>query len=100
LTTFVPGGIATEMSDESGLSKYFGGAGLFIQSPEACARSALSAFKRRKHTHVPGALNRATVLVAKVLPRRFLVGLVGAEYRKALALKNKNLGTPEVSSDQ
>jgi uncharacterized protein len=85
LTTFVPGGIATEMMDDNGLSKHFGRGGLFIQSAETCARGALQAFKRRKHTHVPGLVNQAGVLASKLLPRSFMVGQVASEYRKALA---------------
>jgi uncharacterized protein len=87
VTTFVPGGIATEMSDNSGLSDYFGTGGLFIQSPEACARDALSAFQRRKHTYVPGLVNQVGVVAGKLLPRSLMVAQVASEYRKALARK-------------
>jgi len=87
ITTFVPGGIATEMSDNAGLSRHFGGAGLLIQSPEACAAEAIGAFKKRKHTHVAGLINQVGALVGKVLPRKFMVGQVASEYRKALAKK-------------
>lgn len=90
VTTFVPGGIATEMSDNSGLSKYFGGAGLLVQSPEDCAREALDAFKKRKHTHVSGVVNRLGVVAGKLMPRSFMVGQVASEYRKALALKKQS----------
>lgn len=89
LTTFVPGGIATEMMDNNGLSNYFGKGGFFIQSAEACAREALAAFKRRKHTHVAGLVNQAGVLANKLLPRSFMVGQVASEYRKALAVKRR-----------
>lgn len=88
LTTFVPGGIATEMTENAGLARHFGGAGLFIQSPADAARDALSAFRKRKHTHVPGVVNQAGVLASKLLPRRFVVGRVASEYRRALARKH------------
>jgi short-subunit dehydrogenase len=87
ITTFVPGGIATEMSDNSGLSMHFGSTSMYIQSAEACAREALVAFKQRKHTHVSGFINRAGVVASKLLPRSFMVGQVAAEYRRALAVK-------------
>lgn len=90
LTTFVPGGIATEMSEKSGLANYFGRGGFFVQSAEACARDALDAFRRRKHTYVAGFANQAGVVVGKILPRSVMVGQVAAQYRKALALKNKS----------
>jgi short-subunit dehydrogenase len=89
ITTFVPGGIATEMSDNSGLSKHFGASSMYIQSPEQCAREALLAFRQRKHTHVAGFINRAGVVASKLLPRSFMVGQVAAEYRKALATKKQ-----------
>jgi short-subunit dehydrogenase len=87
ITTFVPGGIATEMTDTAGLSGYFGHGGPMIQRSEACARDALSAFERRKDIYVPGLFNQVGALAGKVLPRRLLVGLVASEYRKALVLK-------------
>lgn len=87
VTTFLPGGIATEMMESNGLSAYFGKGGMFIQSVEACAREALFAFKRRKHTHVAGFVNQAGVIAGKLLPRSFMVGQVASEYRKALARK-------------
>ncbi len=87
VTTFVPGGIATEMMDMNGLSNHFGKGGMFIQSAEACAREALNAFKRRKHTHVSGFVNQAGVLASKLLPRSFVVGQIASEYRRALAVK-------------
>jgi len=89
ITTFVPGGIATEMSDRSGLSEYFGTGGLFIQCAEDCARDALQAFTERRHTYVPGRMNQLGVVASKVLPRSLMVGQVAAEYRKALALKKR-----------
>jgi len=91
ITTFVPGGIATEMTELSGLTDYFGSGGLFIQSASDCARAALLAFKRRKHTYVPGFVNQAGVLACKLLPRSLMVAQLAAEYRKALALKRQRL---------
>jgi uncharacterized protein len=86
ITTFVPGGIATEMSDNAGLTEPFAA---FLQTAEACARDALFAFQRRKHTYVPGAVNQAGVLIGKLLPRSLMVGQVAAQYRRALAAKKR-----------
>jgi short-subunit dehydrogenase len=94
VTTFVPGGIATDMTVNSGLSHHFGSGGLFIQGADACARAALAAFKQRKHTHVPGLVNQAGVLASRLLPRSFLVGQVASEYRKALVLKQRKQREP------
>ncbi len=89
VTTFVPGGIATEMTDNAGLTDHFGTGGLFIQGVDSCARDAINAFQRRKHTHVPGLVNQAGVVASKLLPRSLMVGQVAAEYRKALAKKKQ-----------
>lgn len=89
ITTFVPGGIATEMTERSGLSRYFGSGGLFIQAPQACAREAIEAFRTRKHTHVPGWVNQVGLLAGKMLPRSFMVGQVASQYRRALELKKR-----------
>lgn len=89
ITTFVPGGITTEMSHASGVSRHFGPSSMYMQSVDACARAGLTAFKRRKHTHVPGFVNQVGVLASKLLPRSFMVGQVAAEYRKALAAKKQ-----------
>jgi uncharacterized protein len=89
ITTFVPGGIATEMTELAGLGHYFGTGGLFMQSASACAGAALSAFAQRRHTYVPGLVNQVGVLASKLLPRSVMVGRVAAEYRKALLLKRQ-----------
>ncbi len=87
VTTFVPGGIATEMNVGSGLASYFANDSFFIQSVDACAREAIDAFRRRKHTQVAGLVNQVGAVASKLLPRSFMVGQVAAEYRKALAVK-------------
>lgn len=88
VTTFVPGGIATEMIGNSGLSHHFGG-GPFLQDVESCASDAITAFQRRRHTYVPGLMNQVGVVASKLLPRSVMVGQVAAEYRKALAKKKR-----------
>jgi hypothetical protein len=88
ITNFIPGGIDTEMSVGSGLAKHFGPNSPYIQSVEACAADALEAFRRRRHTYVPGWFNRFGMLSGKVLPRALTVGVaMGVEYRKALKKK-------------
>lgn len=85
VTTFVPGGISTELLDIHGLSKHFGHKNPMVMPADACARLAVRALQRRRYMYVPGLLNRASLLLADLLPRRLSTTVIGAEYRKALA---------------
>ncbi len=84
ITTFAPGGIATELTESTGLGQHFKN-GIAIMGAEACARSALNAFAKRKYLHVPGIFNQLGALFARFLPQRLFAAAIGAEYRKALA---------------
>lgn len=82
ITTFCPGGIATEMTSGSKLD-YFSDTP-FLQSAEECARDALRAFAQRAYLPVPGLLNRLQVFGARLLPRKWLGMIAERAYRKAL----------------
>lgn len=90
VTTFIPGGIFTEMNELSGLDKYWGRDSLQIQSAEACAKEALQAFAERRYMAIPGWLNRIQFFLSPLVPRRFLGDRLAAEYRKALIAAGKN----------
>lgn len=81
VTVFVPGGIATEMLEVSGLGRKFRSDQVGMMSAEACAGAALRALVRRTPLAVPGALNKALALSTRLLPRRFLAARVAALYR-------------------
>lgn len=85
VTTFVPGGISTEMVDSSGLSKYFKSDGPGMMAADVCAQKAVDGFAARKYICVPGAMNRLALFMSSFLPRKTLSGMLGSEYRKALA---------------
>jgi uncharacterized protein len=85
LTTFAPGGIATELTEAAGLSKYFR-SGVAMMDAETCARAALRGFARRDYVHVPGLFNQLGALLGRWLPQRLFGAAIGAQYRKALAL--------------
>ena len=84
LTLFEPGGIATELSDNAGLSHYFDSS-LAMMASEVCARRAIAGFKSRKRSHVPGLLNKLSLALTRVVPERLATKLVGCAYKRALA---------------
>jgi short-subunit dehydrogenase len=80
VTTFVPGGIRTEMTSGSRF-KALGG---WLMPVDECAAEAIDCFRRRRYLHVPGVAARVGATMLGVLPRRFLTERVAATYRKAL----------------
>lgn len=86
ITVFAPGGIATEMMDSSGLNAQFENS-MVLQDVHSCAATALRSFARRESLPVPGLLNNAQLLFARLLPRRVLAWIAGGVYRAALQKK-------------
>ncbi len=85
VTTFAPGGIATEMTQ----GERFNDLRSWLVPVEPCARSAIQGFKRRRYLVVPGLIYRVGAVLTRLLPQSFVVGRVAAQYRKSLA---KNSG--------
>ncbi len=82
LIAFCPGGIKTEMTSGdsfSGLSKYLDSAG-------KVAKSAVDAFYRGDVLRVPGLLNKVTLLLSRLLPRKVILAQAAKMYRKALGM--------------
>jgi short-subunit dehydrogenase len=84
LTAFLPGGIATEMMDNAGLSNKYGKDHPMVMSVNECADLALRAFIARETTSVPGTLNKLAAFGAAVAPRKLVAHLVANDYRGAL----------------
>jgi short-subunit dehydrogenase len=80
ITTFVPGGIKTEMTAGERFRALSG----WLMSPEQCARDGIRAFAKRRYLHVPGALMRAGTALLNLVPRRFVTSRLAATYRNAL----------------
>ena len=80
ITTFAPGGIITEMTAGESFAPLAG----WLMPVEQCARLGLAAFRRRDYLYVPGFWNRMGALLGRLLPRRFVTGLVARSYRRAL----------------
>lgn len=80
VTTFVPGGIQTEMTDGVRFNDLRG----WLMPAEACAREAVRAFRERAYVHSPSLLYRWGSVVTRLLPQRFFIGRVADQYRKSL----------------
>jgi short-subunit dehydrogenase len=80
VTTFIPGGIRTEMMNHERFAAFDG----WLMDVDQTARDALQGFVRREPRRVPGLVNRLGLLLVRLLPHRFVVGQVGNTYRRAL----------------
>jgi short-subunit dehydrogenase len=80
LTTFAPGGIATEMT----AGEKFGPLRGWLVPVEPCAREAVRAFVRRREFHVPGVIYRLGSVLVRILPQRFVTSQISARYKNAL----------------
>jgi short-subunit dehydrogenase len=80
VTTFVPGGIQTEMTS----GERFRRLGGWLMPVDRCAREAIESFRMRRYIHVPGFTMRFGTLFMRFLPQQFLTARVAATYRGAL----------------
>jgi len=80
ITTFAPGGIATEMTE----GERFNSLRNWLMPVDRCARSGLDGFRQRKYLHVPGVLYKVLAALSNVAPEPFASSRVAAEYRASL----------------
>ncbi len=80
VTTFVPGGVVTEMT----AGERFGPLRGWLMPAEQAAREGVDAMRARRYVFAPGVANRMQLTFARFLPQRFLTGRVAATYRNAL----------------
>jgi short-subunit dehydrogenase len=90
ITTFAPGGIVTEMTAGEKFTPLTG----WLMPVERCARFGLQAFQNRDYLSVPGVSNRLGAFLGRHLPRRFVTGLVGRTYRRALQQASRPSAQP------
>jgi len=72
ISSFAPGGIATEMLSKSGLDKKHSADSPFNMKADKVARLAVCSFKRKKYLTVPGIINKATLFFNRFFSRKFL----------------------------
>lgn len=80
LTTFAPGGIATEMTAGERFNSLRG----WLMPVERCARSGIEGFRRRKYLHVPGVVYKFLYGLTRVTPEPLTSSVTAAEYRASL----------------
>jgi uncharacterized protein len=80
VTTFVPGGVVTEMTDGARFNDLRG----WLMPVEPCAKEGVEAFRRRRYVHAPGFVYRWGGALSRLLPQRLFVGAVAAQYRRSL----------------
>lgn len=80
VTTFAPGGIATELVEASGLDRKFSGSA-FLANPDRVARLAIRAWKAERRECVGGFLNRVVALAGRHLPWGIVGRLAERLYR-------------------
>lgn len=80
VTTFVPGGIQTEMTEGAA----FNDLRSWLMPVERCARDAVRAFRDREYVFSPGIVYRWGSAVTRLLPQRFFIGRVAEQYRRSL----------------
>lgn len=81
ITTYTPGGIVSEMTD----GESFTPLRRWLMPTRAAARQGIAALRQRKYLYAPGAANCLAGALFRLLPRQFVTGLVGNQYRKALS---------------
>lgn len=80
VTTFVPGGIVTEMTQGERFNDLRG----WLMPVVPCAREGVEALVQRRYVHSPGFVYRWGGAVTKLLPQRLFVSGVAAQYRRSL----------------
>lgn len=80
ITVFAPGGIATEMTDNT----KFNDLKSWLMPVSQAAKEGLHAFVTRKYNYVPGWLNRVGSVMMNFLPKKFLTGRMSKVYLKSL----------------
>jgi uncharacterized protein len=80
VTTFVPGGIQTEMT----AGQRFNDLRAWLMPVDRCALEAITAFQARAYLHCPGITNRFGSVLSRLLPQRFFIAQVAAQYRRSL----------------
>ena len=81
ISSFAPGGIATEMLSRSGLDKKHGLDSSFNMNVDIAARLAVKAFKKKKFLSVPGFINKLIHFLTRFFSRKWVATLSESVYR-------------------
>jgi short-subunit dehydrogenase len=81
ISSYAPGGIATEMLTLSGLDQKHSPESSVNMDANVAARLALKTFKKKKFYSVPGILNKLTVFLMRFFPRKLVAQVTEMIYR-------------------
>ncbi|MEN8221771.1 MAG: SDR family NAD(P)-dependent oxidoreductase [Acidobacteriota bacterium] len=82
ISSFAPGGIATEMLSSSGLDKLRGADDFFNWSAERVAAKAVKSFKKKKLLSVPGFVYKLMLFLKRFMTKKALLRMAEKTYRK------------------
>ena len=80
MTVYLPGGMVTEMTD----NEKFSPLKRWMMPVGEAARQGLTALRKRKVTHVPGATNRLVGYLSRIFPKKIIVRGMARLYARAL----------------
>jgi short-subunit dehydrogenase len=81
---FLPGGIVTEMTELSGLSRLYKSGDVGMMEAPACARYAVDALRRGSAATIPGPTNHLLATAMRSFPKGLVLPVVERLYRGAL----------------
>ena len=81
---FLPGGIVTEMTELSGISRIHGSGDVGMMQADVCARYAVDALRRGSAASIPGASNHLMAVAMRSLPKSLVVPFVERLYRNGV----------------
>lgn len=87
MTVYLPGGMVTEMTD----NEKFSPLKRWLMPVSEAARQGLTALRKRKTTHIPGATNRLGAYLSGIIPKKIIVRGMARTYGKALKGINTKL---------
>lgn len=81
ISTFAPGGIATEMIEKSGLDKKINKNNFFNMNAKKVAKKAIKAFKKKKYISAPGFIYKLILFLTRFFPRKVITWIAEIMYR-------------------
>lgn len=78
---FLPGGIVTEMTELSGISKIHGSGDLGMMQPHVCARYAVDALRKGTAVSIPGPSNHIMAVLMRAFPKSLVVPVIARLYK-------------------
>jgi len=88
VTVLCPGPVPTEFAERAGVTGSLA-PGIFTQSAEYVAALGYRGLMRGQRTVIPGLTNKLLAFLVRVIPRRWLLGMVGSRQRRRRAASQR-----------